>query len=401
MQQRVTFKNRAGHQLSGVLHSPSGTNTLAYALFAHCFTCTKNIRSAVYISESLAQQGIATLRFDFTGLGASQGDFSDSSFTTNINDLLDAAEYLKQEHTAPQLLVGHSLGGTAILAAASEIPSAQAVASIGSPAHPEHILHLIESELASIERDGQVDVDLSGRKFTFKQDFVGDLHRHEIKYKTLNRALMVLHSPRDDTVSVNEASTIFSSAMHPKSFVSLDTADHLLSNKSDAIYAGQVISAWARRYLSPLNVDEHETAHGVTVNAKTSEGFLCDINASGHRLIADEPTSMGGTNLGPSPYDYLSAALGTCTAMTLNMYARHKKLALNEVKVAVEHERIHADDCVDCEKQDGHIDLFQRTISIEGKLDDAQRTRLLQIADRCPVHRTLENEIKIKTKLAD
>ena len=399
MQQRVHFNNRDGHRLVGILHLPETQQATAYALFAHCFTCTKNIKSASTISDTLAKRGIATLRFDFTGLGSSQGDFSDSSFTTNINDLIDAANYLAESHQAPQLLVGHSLGGTAILAAANQIPSAKAVASIGSPAHPEHILHLLQTELETIEQTGQADVDLAGRQFTFKKDFVADVRQHNIDYRGLNKALMVMHSPLDDTVSIDQAGIIFSSAIHPKSFTTLDKADHLLSRNEDARYAADLLACWALRYLDLSEQDQPQTHNGVHVSADTAAGFLCRINASGHQQLADEPLKVGGTNLGPTPYDYLASALGTCTAMTLNMYARHKKLDLENVSVEVEHERIHADDCVGCEKQQGQVDQFTRSISIKGNLDDAQRQRLLQIADRCPVHKTLENEIKIVSQL--
>lgn len=399
MQQRVNFENRDGHRLSGILHLPDTQETIAYALFAHCFTCTKNINSATNISDTLSRHGIATLRFDFTGLGASQGDFSDSSFTTNINDLIDAAGYLAAEHQAPQLLVGHSLGGTAILAAAAHIASAKAVASIGSPADPEHILHLLEAELGTIEQHGEAEVDLAGRQFIFKQDFVADVMQHQIDYRRLGKALMVMHSPVDATVSIDEAGKIFAAAMHPKSFVTLDNADHLMSNPKDAIYAGEVLAGWATRYIDPIKSDPSEIEAGVMVSAKTAQGFLCNINANGHQQIADEPVSVGGTNLGPSPYDYLASALGSCTAMTLNMYARHKKLPVSNVSVHVEHNRVHAEDCVDCEKQQGQIDVLTRKISIEGDLSPEQHERMLQIADRCPVHKTLENEINIRSEL--
>jgi uncharacterized OsmC-like protein/alpha/beta superfamily hydrolase len=399
MQQRISFQSRRGHRLAGIIHIPDTREVAAYALFAHCFTCTKNINSATNIADALSQQGIATLRFDFTGLGASKGDFADSSFTTNIEDLIDAAGFLQENYQAPQLIVGHSLGGTAILAAAKDIPSAKAVATIGSPASPEHMLHLLESNLQAIEQQGSAEVDLAGRAFTFKQEFVDDIRQHSIDLKKLGKALMVMHSPIDDTVSIDQAGSIFSQAMHPKSFVTLDKADHLLANAEDSQYAGKLLASWAMRYIETIE-NKNLASEGVISNAKTAQGFLCNINANGHHLVADEPLSVGGTNLGPSPYDYLATALGTCTAMTLNMYARHKKLDVSDVSVTVEHNRIHADDCVDCEKQAGQIDVFTRKISIEGNLDEAQSQRMLQIADRCPVHKTLENEIKIETALA-
>jgi len=401
MQKQIRFKNRAGHSLAGVLHQPKGRPVAAYALFAHCFTCTKNINSATNIADTLSQHGIATLRFDFTGLGASKGDFSESNFSTDVQDLVDAASFLESNYAAPQLLVGHSLGGTAILAASEHVKSAKAVASIGSPASPEHILHLLESKLEVIEQDGNATVELAGRPFEFTQTFVDDARSHEIDYRHLNKALMVMHAPLDDLVSVDEAGKIFSRAMHPKSFITLDDADHLLSRKQDAQYAGDVLASWATRYIDKPKADTpNHSEHGVQTSAETGKGFLCNINANGHTLIADEPVSLGGTNFGPSPYDYLASALGSCTAMTLNMYARHKKLNTLKVSVDVQHSRIHADDCIDCEKQNGQIDVFTRTITIDGDLTDKQLTRMLEIADRCPVHKTLENEIKIESVLA-
>jgi len=400
MQHRIHFKNRADHSLAGILHTPDTQEIVAYALFAHCFTCTKNIKSATYIADTLSKNGIATLRFDFTGLGASKGDFSNSSFSTDVTDLVDAANFLEQEYQAPQLLVGHSLGGTAILAAAKHIESAEAVASIGSPSEPEHILHLLQNKLDQIEEEGVAEVNLAGRAFTFKQSFVDDVKAHSIDYRRLGKALMVMHSPLDDTVSIDEAGKIFSQAIHPKSFVTLDNADHLLTKERDAKYVGDVLAEWAMRYIKPAIAELSLNQDGVIVSADTADGFLCQVNAKGHQFLADEPISYGGKNLGPSPYDYLATALASCTAMTLNMYARHKKMDVTNVSVDVKHDRIHAEDCVDCEKVSGQVDVLTRTIMIEGEIDEKQRQRMLEIADRCPVHRTLENEIKVESLLA-
>ena len=403
MPKLLKFRNRDQLDLSAALHTPKMGEPIAYALFAHCFTCTKSINAAVVIADTLAKRGIATLRFDFTGLGGSKGDFSDSNFSTNINDLVDAANFLEAEFAAPQLLVGHSLGGTAILAASAQIESAKAVVSIGSPADPEHILHLLAEHLNELEYSGSAEIKLAGRPFEFKQDFVDDVRIHDIDYRGLRKALMVMHSPSDDTVSVDEASKIYAQALHPKSFVSLDQADHLLSKKGDSRYAADVLASWAMRYIDANDQPQSNSAaiaHDVSVSAQTKQGFLCDINASGHQLVADEPLSVGGSNLGPSPYDLLGSALATCTAMTLNMYARHKKIELNQVDVSVDHRRIHAEDCVDCEKVDGKVDVFDRSIHLSGTLSPEQEARMLQIADRCPVHKTLENEIKINTELS-
>lgn len=398
MQQSIKFQNRDQLDLSGALHLPSDGAPVAYALFAHCFTCTKSIKAAVTVADTLATRGIATLRFDFTGLGGSKGDFADSNFSTNINDLVDAAEFLKNDFQAPKFLIGHSLGGTAVLAASKMIDSATAVACIGSPSSPEHILHLLEEHLVTIEHAGAAEVELAGRPFKFKQEFVDDLAKHKIDYRNLRKALMIMHSPSDQTVSIDEAGKIFSYALHPKSFVSLERADHLLSDQQDAKYVADVLASWVTRYIDVTEVELTEH-NGVSASAETKQGFLCHINASGHRLLADEPVSVGGGNLGPSPYDFLGAALSSCTAMTLNMYARHKKIDLANVDVTVKHSRVHAQDCIDCEKTNGKVDVFNRAIKLEGNLSEQQRRRMLEIADRCPVHKTLENEIKITSEL--
>ncbi len=400
MQKRIRFENRAGISLSAVLHTPDIIQTKAYALYAHCFTCTKSIKAAVTIATILERQGIATLRIDFTGLGGSKGDFADSNFSTDVADLIDAANYLANNHHAPQLLIGHSLGGTAILAAASDISSAKAVVSIGSPAKPSHILHLLEEHLNTLRVQGQAEVKLAGRPFSFKQSFVDDVSSNEVDYRNLRKALMVMHAPLDDTVSVDEAGKIFAAAMHPKSFVSLDGADHLLNNTQDAEYAANVIANWADRYIEPLAIAD-DVDQGVTVTGNTQQGFLCKVEANGHRFAADEPLSFGGTNLGPSPYDYLAAALGTCTVMTLNMYARHKKIKLESASVNVQHQRVHVKDCEECESQTKKVDQLTRVIHLKGELSEAQQKRMLEIADRCPVHKTLENDIQVVSQFAN
>jgi putative redox protein len=405
MQKPVHFSNADGIQLAGVLHLPDAGPVRACAVFAHCFTCTKNIKAAARIAGALAGEGMAVLRFDFTGLGQSEGEFAETHFSSNVQDLVDAAAYLAEEYHSPEILVGHSLGGTAVLAAAHQIDSVRAVATIGSPADADHVLHLLEEDLDTIAERGEARVSLAGRPFHIRSDFVEDVRSQAVRdgIGKLRRALLIMHSPVDEVVPVEEAARIYSSALHPKSFVTLDDADHLLSRDQDAVYAGRVLAAWAARYLphEPVQPPEAPFVRGATtVAARRDDIFLSAVNAAGHRLLADEPERYGGEDRGPSPYDYLAAALGSCTAMTLNMYARRKQLPLDQVEVTVRHDRVHAKDCEDCESEDGQVDLLNREIAFHGPLSDEQRERMLEIADRCPVHRTLENEIRIRTALA-
>jgi uncharacterized OsmC-like protein/alpha/beta superfamily hydrolase len=406
MQDKVTFEVSSGATLSGVLHRPDVSSPKAYALFAHCFTCTKNIKAAVNISEALCVEGIAVLRFDFAGLGESEGDFADTHFSSNVQDLVDAAGFLKDEYQAPEILVGHSLGGTAILAAAHRIISAVAVATIGAPADAAHVLHLLDDDLDAIEQRGEAIVKLAGRPFRIRKDFVDDVRSQSVRdgIRSLRKALLVMHSPIDEFVSVEEAAQIYTSAMHPKSFISLDDADHLLSNENDSSYAGHVLAAWASRFIQhddrDLEPAPFRPGH-VVVSGKTEDIFRVAINANGHPSRGDEPELYGGTDQGPSPYDLLSAALASCTVMTLNMYARHKKLKLDFVRVDVSHGKIHAEDCMECESEGGKIDRFEHSIHLQGDLTGEQRERLLQIADRCPVHKTLHSEVSITSKLEE
>lgn len=395
---KIYFNNRTGQRLVGNLELPAGGDWRATALFAHCFTCTRNIKAARNISRALAEAGFAVLRFDFTGLGESEGDFADTSFSSNLDDLEDAARWLAQELAAPQLLIGHSLGGTAMLAVAERLESVRAVSTIGSPAHPEHVLKQFGNDIETIERQGSAEVQLAGRPFHIRSDFIEDARAHSMsdRLRKLRRALLILHSPVDDIVSIDNAQTIYEAALHPKSFISLDRADHLLSDNADSRYVGDVLSSWAHRFL---NIQPAEAADGARISGRTGDQFLCSMQLGQHALLADEPEEMGGSNLGPDPYQQLAGSLGACTVMTLNMYARHKGLPVERVICEVAHRRIHAKDCSDCETESGHISELSRVITIEGDLDDAQRQRMLEIADRCPVHRTLEGEIKIRTEL--
>jgi len=405
--EKLTFPGSQDHELAGRLDRPAATPR-AYALFAHCFTCGKDVFAAQRIAQALAAEGIAVLRFDFTGLGHSGGEFASTNFSSNVADLVAAADYLRDNHAAPQLLIGHSLGGAAIIAAAPKVPEATAVATIGAPSDPEHVGKLFSARRAEIEAEGEAEVDLAGRKFRIRKQFLDDIAAHSLQdiLASFGKALMVFHAPRDAIVGIDNAARIFAAAKHPKSFVSLDDADHLLTRRADAAYVAQVLSAWAARYLDlaarpdPRREGPAAIEDGVVVQEAGTGRFANYVVAGGHRMLADEPESVGGADTGPSPYDYLLSGLGACTAMTLRMYADRKGLPLDRVTVELRHDKIHAEDCADCETREGKVDVIRRRLRIEGELDDSQRQRLLEIADKCPVHRTLTREVRVRTELA-
>jgi len=400
---KVTFANAAGDLLAARLDLPEG-EPRACALFAHCFTCSKDTFAASRISRGLAERGIAVLRFDFTGLGGSEGEFANSNFSSNIDDLVAAADHLRQRHQAPMLLIGHSLGGAAVLAAAHRVPEAVAVATIAAPFDPGHVAHLLAPARAEIERRGEAEVVLGGRSFRVRRQFLDDVAGHRLgdHIARLDKALILFHAPRDEIVGIENAGHIFTAARHPKSFVSLDDADHLLTRRADATYVAEVLTAWASRYLPTTEIEQERPPDGEVLVAETGEGrFAQRIRVGAHELRADEPASVpGGLDTGPSPYDYLLAGLGACTSMTLRLYAERKELPLGPVEVRLRHDKIHAKDCEDCETTEGKLDQIERTLILPGPLDDAQRQRLLEIADKCPVHRTLTSEVKIRTALA-
>ncbi|MEM7225524.1 MAG: bifunctional alpha/beta hydrolase/OsmC family protein [Pseudomonadota bacterium] len=405
--EKLTFTGSSGEQLAARLDAPEG-EVQGYALFAHCFTCTKDIFAAARIAAGLAERGIAVLRFDFTGLGHSEGEFANTNFSSNVADLVRAADFLRQTRAAPKLLIGHSLGGAAVLAAAGQVPEALAVATIGAPAEPAHVQHLFQAAKPEIEARGEAEVLLAGRPFCVKKQFLEDIEAKKLAddVATLKKALLVFHAPRDETVSIDNAGAIFGAAKHPKSFVSLDAADHLLTRKEDARYVARVLAAWATRYVGEAPSEATAAAPaagapGEVVVAESGLGRLQQTIVAGtHHLTADEPASVGGTDRGPTPYDLLLAGLGACTSMTLRLYADRKKWPLEKTTVHLSHDRIHAEDCADCESTEGRVDRMFRKLTLDGPLDGAQKAKLLEIADKCPVHRTLENEIKVVTELA-
>lgn len=404
---KITFTGATGETLAARLDLPLAPPR-AFALFAHCFTCSKDILVASRIAAGLAERGIAVLRFDFTGLGQSDGEFANTDFSSNVGDILAAVEWLRQNYEAPKLLVGHSLGGAAILAAAGDVPEAVAVATIGAPAHADHVIHNFAADLDRIEADGEATVTLAGRQFQIRKEFLDNLRGQALldRVKTMGKALMVLHAPRDDTVGVENASEIFLAAKHPKSFVSLDDADHLVTKRRDAEYAAGAIAALAERYIGETEKNAKKGDPAVALIEETGFGkFQQSVIVGRHQLTADEPERVGGLDTGPTPYDFLSVALGACTSMTLRMYAERKKLALDKVAVSVTHGKVHAADCEGCDDavkgRDGKIDRFERSIRISGDFDEATASRLLEIADLCPVHKTLEAGAAVVTKRAD
>jgi uncharacterized OsmC-like protein/pimeloyl-ACP methyl ester carboxylesterase len=398
--QRFDFPNAAGQNLAALLDAPPG-EPRAYALFAHCFACGKDIHAARRIADGLTALGVAVLRFDFTGLGSSDGEFANTTFSSNVADLVAAASALRRSKRAPAILIGHSLGGAAVLAAASEVPEARAVATIGAPSDPAHVAGLLKDHLGAINTEGEAEVTLAGRTFRIRRAFLDDIGEQKLTQRIANlrKALLIFHSPTDDVVGIENAGHIFAAAKHPKSFVSLAGADHLLSRPSDASYVANVIHAWAERYLDAPEVPARVPGAPESVRVReTRRGrFQQEVTVGSHRFLADEPTDVGGLDSGPGPYDLVLAGLGACTAMTLRLYAERKALPLERVTVELSHSRIHAADCEHCETKEGMLDRIERAIALSGNLDQEQRKRLLEIADKCPVHRTLTSEIDIRT----
>jgi len=402
--ERFQFTGADGQQLAATLDLPE-RDPVAYALFAHCFTCGMNVLAAKRIATTMADKGIAVLRFDFTGIGASEGEFANTTFSSNVADLVRAADHLRETRKAPAILIGHSLGGAAVLAAASQIPEAKAVVTIAAPSDPAHVTGMFKDKIADIRAQGKVEVLLAGRPFHIKREFLDDIAEHNLAahIAKLHKALLILHSPTDDTVGIDNATHIFVAAKHPKSFVSLAGADHLLNQKRDAEYVAHVIAAWVERYLDApsLAATASNEPRKVVVQETRLGKFQQDVIVGPHHLTADEPQSVGGQDSGPNPYELLLSGLGACTSMTMRIYAERKSLPLDRVTVTLKHSKIYAEDCASCETKTGMLDQIERVIAIEGELSAEQRSKLMEIADKCPVHRTLTSEIHIVTRAAD
>lgn len=405
--EKVTFESADGHTLDARLERPEG-EALAWALFAHCFTCGKDVFAASRIARSLAERGIGTLRFDFTGLGDSEGEFANTDFSSNVADIEAAVRWMDGQGRPVSLMVGHSLGGAAVLAAAPRLEAVKAVVTINAPCGPGHVARLFTDELASIKETGRAEVKIADRAFTITRDFLDDIEEHRLMegIGRMHKALLVMHAPRDEIVGIDNATRIFTSAKHPKSFISLDDADHLISRRADAAYAADVIAAWAERYL-PEREPEAAVARegideGTVLVEETGAGrFQQRVTVGGHEFLADEPVTVGGMDSGPGPYDLLLAGLGACTAMTIRMYAARKKIPLTGVAVRLHHEKRHVTDCEHCGEAGAKLDHIDRRVTLSGDLDEATRAKLLEIADKCPVHRTLHSEVRITTELVE
>lgn len=391
---KVEFSNENGVKLAGILEMPA-ESPQAFALFAHCFTCSKDVPAAARISRHLAAQGIAVLRFDFAGIGASEGDFGDTTFSTNIDDLKAAAAFLRENYQAPSLIIGHSLGGAAVLAASGEVPECKCVVTVGAPASPNHVRHHFSAHEDRIREQGKAEVELVGRKFNIGAEFLEDIEQFDLAQRVAKlagngKALLVFHSPLDDTVGIAEAAEIYQAAKHPKSFVSLDKADHLLTSADDAQYVAATITAWAARYLPGVGAQKDKkltSNNGTVVVTEKNRAYTREVVTGGHSWLADEPVDAGGANMGPNPYDMLLASLGSCTSMTVRMYANLKELPLDTIKVTLSHER------------NGDDEKIIREIELAGELSDEQKQRMLEIANRCPVAKSIGAGIQIESLL--
>lgn len=398
--ERIQFRNRKGIELSAFIYHPLDQHPRFFALFAHCFTCNKNLKAVQTICNTLSQTGVAVMSLDFTGLGNSKGEFEDSNFSSNISDLVDASGFLQERYKAPSLLIGHSFGGAAAIFAAQSLPEIKALVTIGSPSDLKHITHLFDDHLEHIKENGSSRVNIRGRPFKINHSFIHDLQQNDLGscLSKLRKPILILHSPQDLIVDIRHAAQLYEKAFHPKSFISLDGADHLLSNPADSEYVGEMVSSWSKKYISSPTISNDTKGHEVKVRL-AGPGYTTEVKTPYHHLLADEPEEVGGNNLGPTPYDLLMAALGTCTAMTLQMYANRKKWDLKEITVFLDHDKVHRKDGEDFEKNVSKVSRFTRYIEILGEVDEEQEQKLIEIADKCPVHRTLKENIIIETKI--
>ncbi len=400
--ENVHFTNKEGIELSAKLDLPISGKVQHYAIFAHCFTCNKNLNAVRSISSAMTNNQIAVLRFDFTGLGDSEGDFSETNFSSNVNDIIAASEFLSEHYEKPELLVGHSLGGAGVLFSANAIDSIKAIATIGAPSNPEHIKKLFTEKIEVIKEKGEAEVNIGGRSFKIKKQFLEDVNNTDFNFKKHKHqpAILIMHSPQDNIVGINNAREIYERLMHPKSFITLNGSDHLISKKEEAIYAGELIAKWAMRYLSKKEKDVFETHQSVAVRTH-SDSFTTEIVNGKHSLIADEPKDVGGDDLGPSPYELLLSALGTCTSMTLKLYLDKKGWNYKNIEVHLSHRHNHSEDAKNPENPSGKIDEIERDIIIEGDFTEEQKNKIIEIADKCPVHRTLHSPTVVNTRWKD
>ena len=398
---KINFENKDKQQLAGRLEMPKNGKPHNYVIFAHCFTCSKNLTAIINIARELTSAGYAVLRFDFTGLGESDGDFENTNFSGNIEDLVAAANFLKENYQAPTILIGHSLGGAAAILAAAKLPEIKAVSVINSPSYPAHVLKLIGEHAADIAKNGKARVNLGGRSFTIKKQFLDDLESNSLLTTVSNfkKALLLFHSPQDRTVAIKNAEDVYKAAHHPKSFISLDGVDHMLSKTEDSQYVGKVIASWVSRYVNIPIVENITSKYQVSASLDREDIYTTQLKLGSHLQIADEPATYGGNDFGPSPYEYLSAALASCTAITVQMYAKRKEWELENIKVDIDYDKKHAVDCENCEDQNATLDTFSKRIGFTGNLTEEQRSRLIEISKKCPVHKTLENKIQIITEL--
>lgn len=401
--ERLKIQNRKGITLNANLELPANQKPNYYAIFAHCFTCSSSLNAVRNVSRALTQNGFAVLRFDFTGLGRSEGEFADSHFSANIDDLLDVHAYMAEHYQAPSLLVGHSLGGAAVLVAASKIDDIKAVATIAAPASVSHVKRLFSHQFEEAGEKGNVEVNIGGRPFMINQDFVKEFDNTDLPLivKNLRKPLLIMHSPFDKTVGIENAEQLYKRAFHPKSFITLDHADHLLSQETDSLYAGEMIGTWAKRYFPKVENKMLSTEGEQLVGHLNiiEDNFTTSIQTKNHTFIADEPISFGGNDFGPSPYEYLNAGLAACTVMTLKLYAERKQWDLREVFAYISHSRKHSEDLgVDLEKPT-RLDFISKKLKFVGNLSEEQKERLKEIASRCPVHKTLASEVIFQTEI--